>query len=394
MICRRLVQTVVATAVYVASSIPVTLGAEAAGVGPATRRVYIGTYTRKGSKGIYVYQLDMATGALTPAAEPAETPNPSFLALHPNGRFLYAVSQTKKIKGERPKGALRAFAIDPATGALSLLNQQLSQGQGPCHISVDATGQALLVANYSSGNVAALPITADGTLGEAASVHQHEGSGADPRRQRGPRAHSITVDPGNRFAFAADLGIDKLMAYRLDADAAKLTPTDPASVPLAPGAGPRHIAFHPQGTAVYVVNELNCTVTAFAYDDTTGKCTERQVIPTLPKDIEKGDTCADIHVSPDGRFLYASNRGHDSLACFRIDPKTGDLTPAGHTPVLGKTPRNFGIDPTGTFVLVANQNSGNVVVFRRNPQTGALTPAGHQIEISMPVCVKFALTTR
>lgn len=356
-------------------------------------RVYIGTYTRKGSKGIHVYQLDMKTGALTPAAEPAETPNPSFLALHPNGRFLYAVSQTKRVKGERPKGALSAFAIDPTTGALSFLNQQLSHGRGPCHVSVDATGQALLVANYSSGSVASLPITVDGTLQEATSIHQHEGSGADPRRQRGPHAHSITVDPANRFVFAADLGTDKLMAYRLDPDQATLTPADPPHVSLKPGAGPRHIAFHPQSIAVYVVNELDCTVAAFAYTE-TGKCSERQVVSTLPRNPEKGDTCADIHATPDGRFLYASNRGHDSLACFRIDPKTGDLTSAGHTPTQGKTPRNFGIDPTGTFVLVANQNSDNVVVFRLNPETGALTPTGSQIKVSTPVCVKFAEETR
>ena len=387
----RLAATLVTAATCLVVSVSGAHAAEPTVALPTTQRIYIGTYTRKGGKGIYVYQLDMATGALTEAVPPAETVNPSFLALHPNGRFLYAVGQTKRVKGKRPDGALKAFAIDPTTGALAFLNQQLSQGRGPCHISVDATGQVLLVANYSSGSVASLPIAADGTLGEAASVHQHEGTGGDPRRQRGPHAHSFTIEPGNRFAFAADLGIDKLMAYRLDAAKAELAPADPTHVPLKPGAGPRHIAFHPEGTAVYVVNELDCTVAAFAYDAKTGVCTESQVIKTLPRDIQKGDTTADIHVPPDGRFLYASNRGHDSLVCFRIDGESGRLTLVGHTPVEGKTPRNFGIAPTGTFVLVANQNSDNVVVFRRNVETGVLTPTGHQVQISMPVCIKYAV---
>jgi 6-phosphogluconolactonase len=255
-------------------------------------------------------------------------------------------------------------------------------------MSVDATGRFVLVANYGSGSVCVLPIGRDGGLGDAADVVQHQGSSVNPRRQQGPHAHSITLDAANRYAFAADLGIDKVMVYRLDTASGKLIPNDPPWAQVKPGAGPRHFDFHPSGKYAYLINELDSTITAFAYDASRGIIREIQTVPTLPADFRGASTCADVHVSPSGKFLYGSNRGHDSIVIFRIDEATGRLSYVGHELTQGKTPRNFAIDPTGTFLLAANQNSDTIVTFRIDQQTGKLTPTGHVAEAPMPVCLK------
>jgi 6-phosphogluconolactonase len=371
----------------------------AAGIVPSSQRageaaeaegllVYVGTYTRGDSRGIYIYRMDAASGALTPAGVAENVENPSFLAIHPNRRFLYAVNEVGNFQGEQ-SGAVTAFAIETGTGRLTPLNQQLSKGGAPCHLVVDATGKFVLVANYSGGNVAALPIQADGRLGAASGFVQHTGSSVNPRRQMAPHAHSINLDRANRFAVAADLGIDKVLVYRFDAEQGTLTAHDPASASVAPGAGPRHFAFHPGGRHAYVINELNSTVTAFGYDPERGTLDELQTLTTLPEGFSGNNSTAEVQVHPSGKFLYGSNRGHDSLAIYRIDAATGKLTPAGHRATGGKTPRNFGIAPSGKFLLAANQNSNSLHVFRIDAETGDLQPTGHVIEVPSPVCVKF-----
>ncbi len=350
--------------------------------------VYIGTYTRGASQGIYGWRLDAASGKLTPLGLVAETVNPSFLAIHPNNRFVYAVSEIAGSGGEKG-GAVSAFAIDRQTGGLKFLNRVSSKGSGPCYVSVDRTGKAVLVANYGSGSVAALPIQADGTLAEASSSVQHSGSSVNPRRQQGPHAHSIQPSPDNRFVLAADLGLDQVLIYRFDPAAGTLAPNDPPFARLDPGAGPRHFAFHPSGRYVYVINELGSSLATFAWDAARGAMQPLQTVPTLPKDWQGESTCAEVLAHPGGRFVYGSNRGHDSIAIFAVDRAKGTLTPAGHVSTQGAVPRNFGIDPTGTWLFAANQNSGTVVLFRIDPATGGLTPAGQTLEVSTPVCVRF-----
>jgi 6-phosphogluconolactonase len=355
--------------------------------GSGKLRVYVGTYTRGESKGIYLCHLDLADGALQPLGLAAEVANPSFLAVHPSRPLLYAVGELSNFAGDRT-GAVSAFAIDQRTGKLSLLNQQASEGAGPCHLVVDRTGKWVLVANYSGGSVACLPIQEDGRLGKATSSVQHEGSSVNPRRQQGPHAHSINLDAAGRFAFAADLGLDKILIYRLDTDAGKLLPNDPPWVKVAPGAGPRHFAFHPGGRYAYVINELDSTVTAFRYDAARGALTPQQTISTLPEGFEGENTGAEVQVHPSGRFVYGSNRGDDSIAVFAVDPDTGKLTRLANEPTQGKTPRNFAIDPTGAYLLAANQGSDNIVVFRIDAKTGLLHPTGSSAAVPAPVCVK------
>ena len=351
--------------------------------------VYVGTYTQGGkSKGIYLLDMDPESGKLTPKGVVAEVANPSFLAIHPNRRYLYAVGEISDFAGKK-SGAVNAFSIDAGTGALTLLNQQPSRGAGPCHVVVDGAGKNVLVANYGGGSVAALPVAGDGRLGEATAFVQHEGKSVNPQRQEGPHAHSINVDRANRFVFAADLGLDKVLIYRLDAAKGTLAPNDPPAGVVPPGSGPRHFAFHPNGRYAYVINEISSTVTAFGFDSNSGALKPVQTLSTLPADYRGGGGTAEIQVHPSGKFLYGSNRGHDSIAIFGIDAGTGMLTPAGHQLTGGKTPRNFGIDPTGNFVLAANQNSDTIVVFRIDTKTGALAPTGHQVEVPSPVCVKF-----
>jgi 6-phosphogluconolactonase len=351
---------------------------------------YFGTYTNNNrSKGIYCYKLDLASGKLTSVGVTEGIKNPSFLAIHPSGNYLYAVSEVSDSSG-KPGGAVSAFALDRKTGALKPLNHQSSEGAGPCHVLVDKTGKVALVANYGSGSIASLPINADGSLNKAASAIQHEGSSVVPNRQAGPHAHSMNISADNRFAIAADLGLDKLLIYKLDADKGTLAANDPAFTKTPAGGGPRHFAFHPNGRFAYNCNEISSSVTAHAWDAAKGAFTEIQTITTLPEET-KGNSTAEIQVHPSGKFLYCSNRGHDSLAIYTIDEKTGKLTAAGHQKTLGRTPRNFGIDPTGTFVIACNQNTDqeNVVVFRVDQATGQLAPVGDKITVPSACCVKF-----
>ncbi len=378
-----ILSTLILTMSFIA---PIRASAKASGDGELL--VYIGTYTKGESKGIYVYRFQPKTGKLTKIGLAAETVNPSFVAIHPNHRFLYSVSEVDDFQG-KSSGAVSSFAIDAKTGFLTKLNTVSSKGSGPCYVKVDATGKSLLVANYGSGSIAAMPIKDNGELGEAASAIQHVGTSADKERQSGPHAHSINPSPDNRFAIVADLGLDEVLVYHLDPAKALLTPNTPPFTKLAPASGPRHFAFDPAGKFGYVINEMKSTVTAFSYDKAAGTLKEIQTIATLPKDFAGESSTAEVQVHPSGNFLYGSNRGHDSIALFTINKKTGMLTAAGHTPTQGKTPRNFGIDPSGKFLFAANQDAGGVVVFRIDAKTGKLTPTGDKLDIPFPVCVKF-----
>jgi 6-phosphogluconolactonase len=349
--------------------------------------VYIGTYTGGKSKGIYRLDLDLATGKLTSHGLAAETANPSFLAIHPSHTLLYAVGEVEDFGGKN-SGAICAFKIDPKTGKLALLNRQSSGGGGPCHLVVDRAGKHVLAANYGGGSACVLPIKPDGSLGERTAFVQHKGSSVNKQRQEGPHAHSINLDAANHFAFVADLGLDKVMIYKYGADKGTLTPNEPPSASVAPGAGPRHFAFHPSGRYAYVINELQSTVTAFHYDPERGILETLQTVSTLPRGYKGDTTTAEVQVHPSGKFLYGSNRGHNSIAIFAIDEETGKLTAHGHQTNQIKIPRNFGIDPTGKYLLVANQDADTVVVFRIDAKTGELTPTGNVAEVPKPVCVK------
>lgn len=354
---------------------------------PGKLRVYFGTYTGETSKGIYASSLDPATGQLSPAELAAEVNNPSFVAIHPNRKFLYAVSEISDVGGKPGKG-VSAFSMDPVTGKLTPLNQQSSVGAGACHLVVDAAGKNVLVANYGGGSCAVLPIGADGKLSPASSSIQHHGSSVNKDRQEGPHAHSINLDPANKYAFVADLGLDKVLIYRFDVAKGLLTPNDPPAGIVAPGSGPRHFAFHPSGKYAFVNNEMTSTVTSFAYDPARGSLTEIQTLSTLPEPTP-GNSTAETVVHPSGKFVYVSNRGHNSLAIFQCDEATGKLTAIGHQSTGGKTPRNFNIEPSGRFILAANQDSDNVVVLKVDPATGKLSPTGTSINVGRPVCVRF-----
>jgi 6-phosphogluconolactonase len=349
---------------------------------------YVGTYTSGKSEGIYFYSLNLASGKLTQISTTKNVKDPSYLAIAPNRRRLYAVNEVEDFGGKK-SGALSAFDIDQRTGSLRLLNQQPSLGGAPCYVVVDRTGKFVLVANYSGGNVAVLPIRRDGSLGEATDLKQDSGSSINTERQEGPHAHCIVLDPTNQFAYACDLGTDKITIYKFDARLGKLIPARTPWVQVKPGSGPRHLTFHPRGEFAYVINELHATVTAYARDRVQGGLKEVQTIATLPSDFSGADTSADIHISRDGRFLYCSNRGHDSIAAFQIDQRNGKVNFIAHESSGGKTPRNFAIDPTGAFLLVANQHSDKIVSFRLDPETGRLSATGHVAEVPSPVCLKF-----
>jgi 6-phosphogluconolactonase len=351
--------------------------------------VYVGTYTGGGSRGIYRFLLDTATGAWTDPAPAAGSGNPSFLALHPNGRVLYAVNEIGTFGGATT-GAVSAFAIDAATGNLTPIGRQASGGADPCHLVVDRGGRNLLVANYSGGSVAVLPLDTDGRLRPATAVHRHAGSGPNRARQEQAHAHSIVLDPAERFALAADLGADRIFVYRFDAAAGSLEPNDPEAAALEPGSGPRHLAWHPSGGHLYAINELRSTVTAFRYDVGRGALEPLQTITTLPAGFSGQNTAAWIAASPDGRFLYASNRGDDSLALLGIDAGSGVLAALGHVRTGGRTPRQFAIDPSGRWLLAANQDSDSIAVFRLDAASGLPEPAGRPIAIPTPVCILFA----
>ena len=349
--------------------------------------MYVGTDTTGASEGIYVYRFDAATGSMEHLSTTPGVENPAFLAIDPGGRYLYSVAATDA-ESNVETGSVHAFAIDQTTGELSALNHQSSKGAGTCHITVDHTGRYVLAANYWSGSVAMLPIQGNGSLGEAVSVVQHEGSGPDPERQEGPHAHSITVDPSNRYAFAADLGLDKMMVYKLDTDRGSMAPNDKPWVSTAPGAGPRHFDFHPNRRHAYVINELDSTLTAFRYNESIGTLSEVQSISTIPEDFTDINYCADVHVHPSGKFVYGSNRGHDSIVMCAVDKATGALTYLGCELTQGETPRNFAIDPTGAYLLAANQDSDSIVTFLIDQETGMLEPTGTAVDVPTPVCLK------
>lgn len=349
--------------------------------------VYIGTYTGPKSKGIYRAELDVASAKLGPAQLVAETTNPSYLAIHPSHRFLYAVNETGEYKGTK-SGSITAYAIDPKTGDLTKLNEHSSLGASPCYITVDKKGKHVLVANYTGGNAVVVPLARDGRLSPAAHSVGHKGAGSNPARQEAPHAHSINLDAANRFAFLCDLGLDRVFIYKYNTEKGMLTKNDPADVELAPGAGPRHFAFHPSEKYAYVINELKSTITALSYDADTGALKPLQSISTLPKDFKGNTTTADVRVHPSGKFVYGSNRGENSIAIFKVDQETGKLTAAGRQGKGVKIPRNFGIDPSGKLMLVANQEGHDVIVFRINQETGALTPVGEPVEVGAPVCVQ------
>ena len=354
--------------------------------------MYVGTYTRAPSKGIYAYRFQGATGALTPAGTAglaAETENPSFLAVHPNQRFLYAVNEVSRYNG-RPAGSVSAFSIDTANGRLTLLNRVTSRGADPCHLSIDRSGQWLFVANYSGGSVAAFPLHDDGTVGESSAFFQHAGASIDKKRQEGPHAHDVVVSPDNKFVLAADLGLDRILSYRLDTAAGGLAAAEPRPAAIKPGSGPRHLAFRPDGKFVYVLNEMVPGVAAFRYDAGRGTLAELQTLSTLPEGPIGENSGAEIAVHPSSKFLYASNRGHDSIAIFRIDAAKGTLTSVNRVSTLGKTPRSFAIDPSGRFLVAANQNSSTLVTFRIDQETGGLTPTGTTVQVPSPVSVVFA----
>ena len=350
--------------------------------------VYFGTYTGAKSKGIYVSRFDPATGRLTAPELAVATASPSFLALHPSQRFLYAAGETSLLEGKHVSG-VAAFSLDAKTGRLTLLNRQSAGGQGPCHLAVDQSGKCLLVANYGNGAIAALPILADGTLGEPGTVIQHQGSSVNPARQSGPHAHFITTDPADRFALACDLGLDKVLVYRLDPAKATLVANDPPFASVKPGSGPRHLAFHPSGRFVFLISEMSSTLTAFAYDAKRGALKELQTISTLPETFTGERSGAEVQVHPSGKFVYGSNRGHDSIAVFGFDPRRGQLTCLQHQATQGKMPRHFALDPTGQWLLAENQESDSVVVFRVDATTGRLSPTGQTVSVGAPVCAVF-----
>ena len=354
--------------------------------------IYIGTYTRRESfvdgkaEGIYVYCLNPATGALTYAATVRGVVNPSFLAVSPEGNHLYAVSEITGDHGSH--GMVSAFVIDPETGGLTFLNKQSSHGLAPCYVSVDGAGRYVLVANYESGSLCVLPVQENGRRGEATDVIQLHGSGPNPQRQEGPHAHMILPGRGGQTLFAVDLGTDRIMLYHLDQERGKLVPADPPWIKQAPGTGPRHLAFHPNGRFAYVVGELQSTVTVLHYDEGRSRLQQVQTISTLPDDFEGENLGAEIAVAPSGRFAYASNRGHDSIVIYEVDQATGKLSLVGHEPSQGAGPRYFTIDPTGTLLLVANQDSDTVVTFRIDQDTGELAATGHVADVATPVCLR------
>jgi 6-phosphogluconolactonase len=358
--------------------------------------IYIGTYTRRESfvdgkaEGIYIYHLDLRSGALTYAATVAGpgTVNPSFLTMGPDRRFLYAVNEITGSKG--PHGTVSAFAIDPESGYLTYLNQQSTHGLAPCYVSVEPEGRYCLVANYESGSICVLPIHNDGSLGEATHTVQFSGSGPHPGRQEGPHAHMVTPSPDGNYMLAIDLGTDRLMAFHLDSASGTLTPAEPAWVQLPPGAGARHLAFHPHQPFAYVIGELHSTVTVLRYGEQQHAMAASHSISTLPRDFTGQNLGAEIVVAPSGRFVYASNRGHDSIVIYAVDPQSGQLSVVGHESTQGRGPRTFAIDPTGALLLVANQDTDTVVTFWIDQDSGMLRPTGHVAAVPTPVCLQLA----
>lgn len=350
--------------------------------------VFVGTYTGPKSKGIHAFRFHPQTGEAEPPRLVAETPNPAFLDIHPNGRFLYAVGEIGEFQGQRT-GAISGFAIDAADARLTPLGQVSSGGSGPCHVSVDRTGKWVAAANYGGGSVAVFPIRADGSLGDAVCVQQHQGSSVNPKRQEGPHAHGVTFDPANRFLLVPDLGLDRILIYQFDAGTGQLTPNRTPFAAVDAGAGPRHLAFLRNGRFAYAVNELENTVTGFRYNARRGGLEEFQTLGTLPEGYAGESATAEIEVHPGGRYLYVSNRGHDSVTTFAVEPGSGQLRWVGATATGGRIPRHFAIDPTGGWCWVANQGSDNVVLYQVDASQGVLTRAKSALTVGSPVCIKY-----
>lgn len=343
--------------------------------------LYVGTYTGSGSKGIYAYRFNPVTGKAMFLHSTDSVVNPSYLAIAPNKKFLYAVNETN---GNNP-GKVSAFAISPGTGKLNFLNQQLTGGDDPCYVSVHKNNNWLAVGNYSGGSASVFKINANGKLQPYTQLMQHNGKGKNPNRQEKAHVHATVFSPDNDFLFTPDLGQDKVMIYKFNPLAAKpLSSASPAFVTTEGGSGPRHLTFHPNKQFAYLIEEMTGMVSVYKY--TAGRLTFLQRIAAHPTNFSGNIGSADIHVSPDGMFLYASNRGDENtISIFKVDQKTGRLQARGYQDVLGKTPRNFVIDPTGKYLLVANQGTNNIIVFKRNKLTGGLTPTGATIEVPMPV---------
>ena len=345
---------------------------------------FVGTYTRLGSEGIYTLKMNGNTGELEQVSLATGIENPSFLALDPSNEHLYAVCEVGDKDGG---GACAAFSINQATGELTPINQQSTGGPGPCHLMVDGSDSLVIATNYAGGSVAVLPINDDGSLGERTEFIQHEGSSINPQRQEKAHAHSVNIDESNTHAYVCDLGMDKVFIYDIDHENGKLNPSQQPSVDEVPGQGPRHFTFHPSGKFVYVLNELGCTITAY-HLSANGGLKPIETVGTLPDDWEGDNTTADIHTSPDGNYVYASNRGHHSLVIYEVDSSSGRLTYVGHEQTRGETPRNFAITPDGRFVLAENQDTGTVVTFNRNAD-GTLEATGSVIDVPAPVCIQF-----
>ncbi|PQO46410.1 lactonase family protein [Blastopirellula marina] len=347
---------------------------------------YVGTYTSGDSKGIYLSTLNPKDGRLSAPILAGELENPSFLAINGDHSRLYAVGEVSNFK-DQASGGVSAFAIQE-DGTLKLLNQQASGGRGPCHVILGPDEKTVLVANYGGGSFTSLPLAEDGTLKPAATVMQQTGSSIDKSRQQGPHAHGMYLVPGTKLALGVDLGVDKVMIYDVT-DERELKTHDPAFVSITPGSGPRHLATNADGDKLYVLNEMASTVDVFSFDPQTGNSEHLQKLSTLPEDFDGSNTTAEIFVHPSGKWLYCSNRGHDSIATFAIDAETGKLTALGHTSSQGKTPRSFQIAPGGKYLLVANQNTSNIASYEIDQESGTLKATGHQIEVPNPCCIDF-----
>lgn len=372
---------------FVTGGSTLAVARRAPALAPHQELVYVGAYTKGTSKGIYAYHLNEATGQMTSLGLAAATVNPSYVIIDRTGRFLYAVNETDSYKGQK-SGAISAFAIHPETGKLTFLNQVASKGEAPCYLSIDKTGKYLMVANYDSGNIAVFPLESDGKIGPASDFIQHHGSGINKARQEGPHAHFIAPSPDNRFVLSADLGLDKLFVYRLNAATGKLTANQPPYAAVHPGLGPRHVAFSRDHRFVYLIDEMGSEIIVYSWDGVKGRLQPVQEFSTIGS-FKGENTGAEIEVSPSGRFLYASNRGENDIVVYTVNRATGHLTELQRISTEGNTPRQFAISPDGRFLFVGNQNGGNVVGFRIDRATGKLTPTGQQLQLDTPVCVTF-----
>lgn len=356
-----------------------------------THIAFVGTYTGGDAEGIYAYRYNAADGGMSSLGLVAEVPNPSFLALHPDGEYLYAVNEGDS--DSPTDGSISAFSVDQATGVLTFLNKVDSMGAAPCHLVVDRSGKFVFAANFVGGNVVSYRLNSDGSIGERASLIQHEGSSVHAR-QEAPHAHEVVVSSDNSHLFVPDLGMDRVMAYQINAESGGLTANDPPAAVLNPGTGPRHMEFHPDGDHAYVIGEINSTITTFAYDAATSAFSSKQVISTLPADFEGQSSTAEIEISADGNFVYGSNRGDDSIVVFAVDAAEKTLSLVEHAPIQGETPRNFVIDPSGAFLFSENQNTNDIVQFSRDAASGKLTPTGQVLTDSpSPVCMVFLPTS-